>query len=458
MKKSRFRLLAFALPLLAATPAMAQYHTATDDDDNEVIYEVGSFEIIGTNNEVGRILDRVRPVEPNSIPRPKFAIRTPDNRFILSIGGKINPIIGYDLGNDLYNAPGGGVDFVTGSIPVPPQAGNKSAFFLNPLSAYLDFTVVGFAGTENEVTGYIKLTTNHETKGVILKRAYVTWRHVTAGVTATNFQDGLAAQPPTIDPQGPCGDIAATAYSIFYNSPSYNGFAFGAGIEMPTFYSSNGVYRGKDYRHEYNGISVTSEVSQKAPDIPAFIEYAASDQNRIRLSGIFRNFFYRDIITNRTRHEPGWGAQLSGNFSFYKPLTFNFQAVYGKGIACYLQDISGRALSFTPSDSHVGHMTANPMMGLVFGASYNATKKLQFNAVGSYARIWDVEPYATASDESGIASADNYRCAVYVAANCFYNITPYLQVGLEYLYGRRYTWDLGSANDNRIQAQLQFSF
>ena len=272
------------------------------------------------------------------------------------------------------------------------------------------------------------------------------------------FQDGLAVQPPTIDPEGPCGDIGATAYQLAYNSPSYNGFAWGASIEMPTFYSSNGIYRGKDYRHEYGGISVTSEASQKAPDIPAYIEYAASYQNRIRLSGILRNFFYRDLITSKTRYLAAWGASLSGNFSFYKPLTFNFQAAYGKGIANYLQDISGRALSFTPKDNDPGEMKANPMMGLVFGASYNATPKLQFNAVGSYSRIWKVSDYATAGDDNGIAGNDNYKSSIYVAANCFYNITDYLQVGIEYLYGRRYTWNMGGANDNRIQTQFQFTF
>ncbi len=94
----------------------------------EVIYEAGPLEIVTTSNEIGRILDKSRPVEPNSIPRPKFAIRSKDNKFIMSIGGKINPIIGYDLGNDLYNAPGGGVSFTTGNIPVPPQAGQRARF------------------------------------------------------------------------------------------------------------------------------------------------------------------------------------------------------------------------------------------------------------------------------------------------------------------------------------------
>ena len=98
------------------------------------------------------------------------------------------------------------------------------------------------------------------------------------------------------------------------------------------------------------------------------------------------------------------------------------------------------------------------MMGLVFGASYNATSKLQFNVVGSYSRIWDVGDYAVADDADGVAGMDNYRYGAYIAANCFYNITNYLQWGIEYVYGRHQTYALGGANDSRVQTQLSFSF
>ena len=222
------------------------------------------------------------------------------------------------------------------------------------------------------------------TRGVVLKRAYVTYRGVTAGITLTNFGDPPpASQPPTIDPQGPCGIVCtSTEHVMSYNSKSYNGFAFGAGIEMPTFYNSDGIYRGHDYRHDFGGTTVTADASQKAPDIPAYIEYAPSKQNRVRASAVVRNFFYRDLVADKSRHALGWGAQFSGNFSFWKPLTFNFQAVYGKGLGCYIQDLEGRALSFTPKSDKPGEMQANPMMSVTFGASYNITPKLQVNAVG----------------------------------------------------------------------------
>lgn len=454
MKTSHFMLSVLTMLLISSFPAKAQNY----DNDDDVIYEIGSLELIGTDGEVGTILERVRPIEPNAVAKPKFAIRSGGNRFILSIGGNINPIVGYDIGNDLYNVPKAGMWFVPGDIPVPATSGHRAAFFINPLTTNLDFTVVGMANTPNEVTGYIMLTTGYNNKGVILKRAYVTYREVTAGITLTNFDDVLASQPPTIDPQGPCGIVCTSTYSVFYNSKSYKGVAFGAGIEMPTFYNSDGIYRGHDYRHDFGGTTVTADASQKAPDIPAYIEYAPSKQNRVRASAVVRNFFYRDLVADKSRHALGWGAQFSGNFSFWKPLTFNFQAVYGKGLGCYIQDLEGRALSFTPKSDKPGEMQANPMMGVTFGASYNITPKLQVNAVGSYARVWDVEDYATANDNNGVASLDNYRYGIYATANCFYNITPYLQWGFEYNYGRHETWNMGGANDHRLMTRLRFQF
>jgi len=63
-----------------------------------------------TGTELRDIIMQDRRKEPQSYAAPKFAIRTPDNKFILSIGGQVNPILGYDLGNDLYDADGGGND------------------------------------------------------------------------------------------------------------------------------------------------------------------------------------------------------------------------------------------------------------------------------------------------------------------------------------------------------------
>lgn len=372
----------------------------------------------------------------------------------MTIGGMINPILGYDIGNNLYKQAGAGISFVTSAIPVPAQKGHKGDFYINPINGSVDLQVVGLAGTPDEISGYVKAGTDGITSSLVLQRAYVSWRNITAGMKLTLFQDAYACQPPTIDPEGPSGCVSNVAYEIGYTSPSYNGFRFAAAVDMPSFYSSKGYYRGKDYP-EFDGVQVTdyADAEQLVPDIPLWVEYSRSQWNRIRLSGIIRNFAYRDLVADKTRHMVGWGVMLSGNLNPVKPLIFYLQLAYGKGIGNYLQDIAGKPLSFIPDDSRPGRMTASPMMGANVGVTYNVNSRLQFNAMFSESRIWHVGAYA-----DNLPEAQNYKYALYGAVNCFYNITPYLQWGIEYLWGHRQTWNIGGAHDSRIQTQLAFTF
>lgn len=406
-----------------------------------------------TTPEVAEILNRTRSHEAKAIPAPKFALTSDNNNFILTIGGQINVITGGDIGNNLYQQSGAGISFVTSAIPVPAVPGQKGDFYINPLDGSVDLQVVGLANSPNEVTGYVKIGTNGINTNVVLQRAYVSWRGLTAGMKLTLFQDDYACQPPTIDPEGPSGCISNVAYEISYKSKSYNGFRFALGLDVPTYYSSNGYYRGVDYPKYSDKLVSTTDYDQVIPDIPMWAEYSFSTWNRIRLSGIVRNFAYKDLVRDKKQYETGWGVMLSGNIQPAQKWILYYQLAYGKGIGSYLQDIAGHPYSFTPANNDPGRMTANPMMGANIGVTFNATSKLQFNAMFSESRIWDVKDYANANPES-----ENYRYALYGAVNCFYTINSFLQVGVEYLYGHRETWNIGGATDNRLQAQLSFTF
>ncbi len=445
---SKLLILPTALTAGMALPAMAE-DSVPDADISPHKVIVGR-----TTPEVAAILKKSRPVESGSIPVPKFSLRTADNKFIMTIGGMINPILGFDIGNNLYKQDGAGISFVTSAIPVPAQKGKKGDFYINPINGSVDMQIVGLAGTPDEITGYIKVGTNGINTSIVLQRAYITYRNFTAGMKLTLMQDDYACQPPTIDPEGPSGCVSNVAYEISYKSKSYNGFRFAAGLDMPTFYSSKGYYRGKDFP-EFDGKQVADygDAEQLIPDIPAWVEYTFSENNRIRVSGLLRNFAYRDLVADKTRHMLGWGVMLSGNVSPVDKLIFYYQVAYGQGIGAYLQDIAGKPISFVPDDARPGRMKASPMMGANVGVTFNATSKLQFNAMFSESRIWKVGDYCNALDES-----QNYKYALYGAVNCFYNINPWLQWGIEYLWGHRQTWNIGGANDSRIQTQLAFTF
>lgn len=440
------------MPVVALLATMSA--TAQDSAPGLTGDEGSKIEFRRTDAETKSILNRHRPVENKAIPAPSFAVMTKNKSFVMTIGGSINAILGYDIGNNLYKQPGAGISFVTSAIPVPAVKGHKGDFYINPFNSAVDMQIVGLANTKNEISAYVKIGTDGNNFDLVLLRAYMTWRNFTFGQKLTLLQDCYACQPPTIDPEGPSGCVSNVAYEISYTSPYYNGFRYAVGLDMPSYYSSNGIYRGHDYP-KFDGTQVTDykDAEQLVPDIPAWVEYRFSQWNRIRLSGIIRNFSYKDNLADKTRHSTGWGVMLSGNASPSDNFIFYYQLAYGRGIGNYLQDIAGKPISFIPDDGRPGHMKASPMMGINGGVTFNATKKLQFNAMFSESRVWDVSAYCNALPEG-----QNYKYALYAAANCFYNITPYLQWGIEYLWGHRQTWNMGGAHDSRIQTQLQFTF
>lgn len=447
--------------LLLSAMATAQFAMATESQDS--ICSLSSetptdndhgnpIEIKRTSPEVKEILQKTRQPDPRSVPVPSFVLKSRNNNFIVALGGMINPIMGWDIGNNLYKQDGAGISFVTNKIPVPPTSGHRGDFYINPINGAVDLQITGLANTPNAISGYIKVGTNGIEPSLVLQRAYVSWRNFQAGMQLTLMQDAYACQPPTIDPEGPSGCLSAVAYEIAYKSRDYKGFRFAVALDMPTYYSANGYYRGKDFPR-FDNKQVDISADQLIPDIPAWIEYSFSQWNRVRLSAMIRNFHYRDVVANKTRYTPGYAVMLSGNLSPVKPVIFYYQLAYGKGVGAYLQDLAGQEFSFIPDPEKPGKMKASPMMGANIGVTFNATSRLQFNAMFSESRIWQVRDYATAPD-----SGCNYKYALYGAVNCFYNITPYLQWGIEYVWGRKKTWDMGAADDSRIQTQVAFTF
>lgn len=427
--------------------------TVFAQDLPETINESGNkIVLVKTSQDsvVYYILERDRSKNVNEIPVPHFAIHTLNNKFVMTIGAQINPIIGADMGNNLYKQEGAGINFVPSQIPVPATNGHKSDFYLDCLNAVVDFQIVGFGGTKNQITGYLKIQTNGNDKSIYLDKAYVAWRGLSTGLKSSLFSDESII-PPNIDPQGPCGLNKTTVSEIGYTSPLYKGFGFGIGLDMPAYSPSNGYYWGTSKSWEGQQVCDPNGYSMAAPDVPIYIEWQKSAKNRLRLSGIVRPMIYKNIIDGKRETSVGWGLSLSGNIQPVNPLTFSLQATYGKGISEYIQDLAGIPLSFTPNDKRIGIYDASPMMGWMAAITYNINPKLQLNAMASQARIWDVKDYGIRAE-----GTDNFRYSTYVATNVFYNISSYFQLGLEYLYGYRNTWGTGNGHDNRLQMQIMF--
>ena len=69
-----------------------------------------------------------------------------------------------------------------------------------------------------------------------------------------------------------------------------------------------------------------------------------------------------------------------------------------------------------------------------------------------------VRTYANSYADSSVEWKTGYKYAQYILGNIFWQVNPIVQVGMEYIYGRRVDFDCSQAHDNRLQAMLQVSF
>ncbi|MGL4805465.1 MAG: hypothetical protein ACRC26_03870, partial [Bacteroidales bacterium] len=174
-----------------------------------------------TANEA-ELLGKNKPIGPGSVPVPRFILKTTNNKFLMAIGGFIQPIIGMDLGNTLA----GNMYFSPSHIEnVPALKGQKADFFINPLNSAIDLEVIGFGHTKNELTGYLKFdfTGGNGDKYASLSSVYMKYRGFLAGYNYSLFTD-VATLPATISWSGVTGNNWSKGYQVSYNSKSYKGF------------------------------------------------------------------------------------------------------------------------------------------------------------------------------------------------------------------------------------------
>ena len=106
----------------------------------------------------------------------------------------------------------------------------------------------------------------------------------------------------------------------------------------------------------YSTGDFTKDIRQKVPDIPLNVRYMTKNGSHLQAGGILRNISYKDTESDKDRNMTGWGVMMSGNINLCKKTSFMFQGVYGKGIANYIQDISGIGYDLVPNPNHNGKL------------------------------------------------------------------------------------------------------
>lgn len=376
--------------------------------------------------------------EPNA---PRFLLVDQEGKFALGIGGYVQAVAEYDFGGIVHN-----IDFFPALITPKGVGGARNQFQMDIATSSIFLKLVGKTKKLGNFIVYVNGNFRGNNMAFQLQNAYVQFLGILAGYNYGNFMD-LAACPTTIDFAGPSGVIfyRTTQFSYTYNLK--NKFRFTVAAEMPSV--------DAQYNTTEDEINTSESAAQRMPDFVSHVQYNWGPNSQIRAAGMIRSMTYNSINKAgdvHARSEIGWGAQLSSTFTFAKKFQFFGQVNYGKGIGQVFNDISTLNVDIVPDPENPQKMQTLPMFGWYAGLQYNICPSVFMSSTYSQSRIYPEKGWPS-------ENSDFFRYGQYFVINAFWNITPNLQTGIEYLRGWRTPFEKNAkAHANRMNVMMQYSF
>lgn len=367
------------------------------------------------------------PLAYNDPASPRFIFFDNNKKFIFGIGGYVQVTGVYDFnGVEDYNY------FTTSSIALK---GNQpgASYGITIGQSRLFFKLIGNTDV-GRLVSYLEMEFEGPQNTPALRQAFVQFKGFTIGQAWSTFGD-MSAVPTTIDEEGPSSAIEIRQPMIRYTCNFRENWQASLALE-------------------YGNVSIASElpyvrsIRQRIPDIPLNIRYKMKNGGHLQMGAILRNMYYKDFANDKDKMKTGWGAMFSGKLNLNTMSSFMFQGVCGKGIANYIQDISGLGYDLVPNPDVDGRMKLPHMWG-VFGAfQQNWTENLYSSLIYSYARLQKI----------GALSGTSYKYAQYAGVNLLWNFTEYGTTGLEYVFGRRNDFNHDYGNASRINMMIHYRF
>lgn len=365
--------------------------------------------------------------------RPLVIVTTHDNRLSMAVGGSVSLRAGYD-----FEGVVGNTDFVPYDIPTTATWANRQKLFMSATTSRLFFKGIAHSRLLGDVVAYVETDFRGRNYGLHVRHAYVSFKGFLFGRTTSTFCDHEAG-PNTIDYEGPNAYNSGQFNEVIRYSHTFGRhFSLAVAAETP---SVEATYASEQ----------TASQTQRIPDFVAYLQYGWGRYQRshIRVSGLVRTMYYRDLVNADNRRAVGYGVQLSGNIAFARHFNICMNGIYGKGISPYFNDLEGRPLDLVPNPEKSGQMQMPTMWGWFASLQYNITPRIFIS--GGYSQV-NVD-YA-----NGYSADEGYKRGGYVFANIFYSLTPNCRIALEYLYGIRRNQNGNQGHANRIQTMVQYNF
>ncbi len=362
---------------------------------------------------------------------PYFLFMSRDATLAMGIGGCVR-MRGYYDWHGAQPSPA----FSPYLIPMHPDPAAMRHFGTTPAGTSLFFRVLGRNRRVNYYQLYIQADfSGYNSRDFTLKKAYATVNDWTVGYAASTFSDP-AAQPPMVDSNGASNKITPTEVLVRYSPRVGKHWLLAVGVETPsTSVKADGVQ--------------TKALQNWIPDVAAFVQYDAGRSSHVRVAGIVRSLSYRDVANSTNHHKAGWAVAVSGVAHPLPQLTTYLTANYGKGYASLGGDLSMGSYDLLGDPGKSGRLYAPASAGWCVGLQWNFRPELFVSVSASSTRLYIREPSN---------SPEEYKRGFMAVANCFWNMTPRMQVAGEFCYGMRTDFSGSRRSAYRVGALAQFSF
>ena len=327
-------------------------------------------------------------------------------------------------------------DFTTSEIPLNPTPYEESIRFHMTARQTRLGAKIAYESPWGQINGFVSGDFYTGNTGDIsyfrLRQAYINFGHFTFGQHNTTFGNPDVC-PTTVDFEGPNSSTTLRNPMVLYenNFKKNNKWSYSLAIEM----------RGTDFTN-------FDSVSQPFNAMPNFVANINKEFNWgvATLSGM------ADIVRYFTPEEVekddfGYGGALSIIANIWKENHISFFLYGGKGVANYINDLSGNGYNGVPDTVNNELMLLNTFGGFI-AYTQNWSPKLSSNFIFSYLQL----------EESPLLSNTDFRNSYYILANLFYNPFDRIAIGAEYIYGKLDAQDSQTGDASRVQFLVQFNF
>ena len=281
-----------------------------------------------------------------------------------------------------------------------------------------------------------------------VRHMYASWGPFLFGQTNTLFMDGDIF-PNVVDYWGPAGMVFVRNPQIRWTFLNNKNWTAAIALEHPSDDIDPGRIRLID-----EDIAANLQSNEELPDLTAAVRYQG-DWGHVRLAGILRKIGYETRGTDDndpSGHELGWGLNATSAIKL-SPATLKLGAVYGRGIATYMNDggmdlAPAVSIDRTSRPILVPRAEAVKLFGMSAYVDFDWSKRWTSSIGYSFDSV----------DNTNFQDLTAFHRGQYASANLLWHPADNVFTGGELLWGKRTDNDGDSGSDWRFQYTFHWDF